>query len=178
MRYRRTFLRGGSFFFTVVTEQRRPLFASADAVEGLRMAFRAVRSTRPFEVDAMVVLPDHLHCIWTLPPGDADFATRWRLIKTWFTKHCDPGLRSEPNRARTAKREQALWQHRYWEHALRDEADFTRHVEYVHFNPVKHGLVASAMEWPYSSFRRYVEAEVYPPDWGRGAMDFEGIGYE
>lgn len=136
MRYRRAFLRGGSFFFTVVTEQRRPLFASADAVESLRMAFRAVRSTRPFEVDAMVVLPDHLHCIWTLPPGDADFATRWRLIKTWFTKHCDPGLRSKPNRARTAKQEQALWQHRYWEHALRDEADFTRHVEYVHFNPV------------------------------------------
>ncbi|MFH0340914.1 MAG: transposase [Chromatiales bacterium] len=115
----RAFLRGGSFFFTVVTEQRRTLFASADAVEGLRKAFR-VRSTRPFEVDAMVVLPDHLHCIWTLPPGDADFATRWRLIKTWFTKHCGPGLRSEPNRARTAKREQALWQHRYWEHALRE----------------------------------------------------------
>lgn len=107
----------------MVTEKRHPLFMSADVVKVLRMAFRVVRTARPFEVDAMVVLPDHLHCIWTLPPGDADFATRWRLIKTWFTKHCDPALRAAPNHARTAKREQALWQHRYWEHTLRDEAD-------------------------------------------------------
>ena len=142
------------------------------------MAFRAGRSTRPFEVDAMVVLPDHLHCIWTLPPGDADFAIRWRLIKTWFTKHCDPALRTRPNRARAAKREQALWQHRYWEHLLRDEADFARHVEYIHFNPVKHGHASSVLEWPYSSFHRYVEAGVYPADWGQGAMDFEGVGDE
>ena len=178
MRYRREFIPGGSFFFTVVTEQRRPLLASADAVEILRAAFRAVCATRPFEVDAIVVLPDHLHCIWMLPPGDTDFATRWWLIKTWFTKHCDSALRSKPNPARTAKREQALWQHRYWEHALRDEADVIRHVEYIHFNPVKHGLVSSAMEWPYSSFRRYVEAGLYPADWRQGAMDFEGVGYE
>jgi len=126
----------------------------------------------------MVVLPDHLHCIWTLPPGDADFATRWRLIKTWFTKHCDPVLRTRPNHARIAKQEQAVWQHRYWEHMLRDEADFARHVEYIHYNPVKHGYASSAMEWPYSSFRRYVEEGVYPADWGRGAMDFEGVGHE
>ena len=178
MRYRRAFIPGGSFFFTAVTELRRPLFASADAVGVLRTAFRAVRATRPFEVDAIVVLPDHLHCIWTLPPDDADFATRWRLIKTWFTKHCDPALRADPHRARTAKQEQALWQHRYWEHALRDEADVIRHVEYVHFNPVKHGLVSSAMEWPYSSFLRYVEAGMYPADWGQGAIDFEGVGHE
>ncbi|MDP1610583.1 MAG: transposase [Sulfuritalea sp.] len=178
MKYRRAFSPGGSFFFTVVTEKRRPLFASAESVGILRMAFRTVRSARPFEVDAMVVLPDHLHCIWTLPSGDADFAIRWRLIKTWFTKHCDPTLRTEPNRARSAKREQALWQHRYWEHMLRDEADFSRHIEYIHFNPVKHGFVSSAMEWPYSSLRRYVEAGVYLPDWGRGSMDTEGVGYE
>jgi len=178
MRYHRAIITGGSFFFTVVTEQRRPLLASTDAVNVLRAAFRAVRAARPFEVDAMVVLPDHLHCIWTLPPGDADFATRWRLIKTWFTKHCDPAIRIETNPARTAKREQALWQHRYWEHVLRDEADVIRHVEYVHFNPVKHGLVSSAREWPYSSFRRYVEAGLYPADWGQGAIDFEGVGQE
>jgi putative transposase len=157
---------------------RRPLLASADAAEVLRMAFRAVRAKRPFEVDAMVVLPDHLHCIWTLPPDDADFATRWRLIKTWFTKHCDPSLRSAPNRARMTKREQALWQHRYWEHLLRDEEDFVRHVEYIHYNPVKHGHAQAPMDWPYSSFRRYVEAGVYPPDWGRGEMDFESAGHE
>lgn len=178
MRYRRAFVPGASHFFTVVMEKRRPVFASREAVQALREAFCAVRSTRPFTVDAMVVLPDHLHCIWTLPSDDADFATRWRLIKTWFTKHCDPGLRLTPNPARQAKGEQALWQHRYWEHLLRDEADYIRHVEYIHFNPVKHGLAASAMDWPYSSFRRQVEAGVYPPDWGRGAMDFEGVGHE
>jgi putative transposase len=178
MKYRRAFTPGGSFFFTVVTEKRRPLFASAESVDVLRMAFRAVRKTRPFDVDAMVVLPDHLHCIWTLPPGDADFSTRWRLIKTWFTKHCDQALRNEPNRARTVKREQALWQHRYWEHLLRDETDYARHLEYIHFNPVKHGYVSSAMEWPYSSFRRYVEAGVYPAEWGQGVMDLEGVGNE
>ncbi len=146
MRYRRAFIPGGSFFFTLVTAQRRPLLASADAVEILRAAFRAVRAAHPFKVDAIVVLPDHLHCIWTLSPGDADFATRWRIIKTWFTKHCDPTLRTVPNRTRIAKREQAVWQQRYWEHTLRDEVDVIRHVEYVHFNPVKHGLVSLAIE--------------------------------
>ena len=178
MRYRRAFLPGGSFFFTLVMEGRRPVFASAEAVDVLRGAFQSVLLARPFELDAMVVLPDHLHCIWTLPPGDADFATRWRLVKTWFTKHCDPALRLTPNRARAARNEQALWQHRYWEHMLRDETDFTRHVEYIHFNPVKHGLVSSAIDWPYSSFRQYVEAGVYPPDWGRGVIDVEGVGRE
>ena len=103
MRYRRAFVPGASYFFTLVTEKRRPVLASGEAVGVLRDAFRAVRSTRPFELDAVVVLPDHLHCIWTLPPGDADFSTRWRLIKTWFTKHCDPALRLSPNHGRLVK---------------------------------------------------------------------------
>ncbi len=178
MRYRRAFVPGGSFFFTLVMQGRRPVFASAETVDVLCEAFRSVRSTRPFELDAMVILPDHMHCIWTLPKDDADFATRWRLVKTWFTKHCDPALRIVPDRAGAARNEQALWQHRYWEHMLRDEIDFSRHVEYIHFNPVKHGLVASAMDWPYSSFRQYVEAGVYPPDWGQGMKDIDGVGCE
>ncbi|MDA8164700.1 MAG: transposase [Desulfobacteraceae bacterium] len=178
MRYRRAFIPGGSFFFTVVTEKRRPLFASAEAVDVLRQAFRTVRTTRFFQMDAIVVLPDHLHCIWTLLPNDFDFATRWRLIKAWFTKHCDPALRLPPNRTRAAKNCQALWQHRYWEHALRGEDDFLRHVEYIHFNPVKHGLASSPIEWPYSSFHRYVEAGIYPTDWGQGDMSFHGVGHE
>ena len=178
MRYRRAFVPGGTWFFTVVTEQRRPVLASPEAVDVLREAFRTVRNKRPFHVDAVVVLPDHLHCIWTLPPGDADFATRWRLIKTWFTKHCDPALLPDANQARMKKSQQALWQHRYWEHLLRDETDFSRHVEYIHYNPVKHGYVTAPFEWPFSSFRRYVAEGVYPADWGEGIVIDEGVGRE
>jgi len=174
MQYRRAFIPGGSFFFTVVTAQRRPILVTSLAVEVLRGAFRSVQSSRPFAVNAIVVLPDHLHCIWTLPPGDGDFANRWRLIKTQFTKRCASALHllSEPDRKKSP------WQHRYWEHALRDETDFMRHVEYIHFNPVKHRLVTSAFEWPYSSFRRYVRAGLYPADWGCDEVKFEGIGRE
>ena len=178
MKYRRAFTPGGSFFFTVVTQQRRRILASSDAVAVLREAVRTVRSRRPFTLDAMVVLPDHLHCIWTLPPGDADFATRWRLIKTRFTRYCDPASRGEIDPSRSKKGEQAVWQHRYWEHQLRDEQDFARHLDYIHFNPVKHGLVSSPMDWSYSSFRRYVDAGMYAPDWGCSMMEFEGVGHE
>ncbi len=178
MKYRRAFVEGGSFFFTLVTEKRRPIFASDKAVEVLRNAVRSVRNARPFTLDAIVILPDHLHCILTLPPGDADFATRWRLIKTWFTKHCDPALRPVPSGVQSTRQEQALWQHRYWEHMLRDERDFEQHVEYIHYNPVKHGYAASPLEWPHSSFRRYVEAGVYEGNWGQGQMDIEDVGHE
>lgn len=178
MHYRRAFTPGGTFFFTVVTEQRRPIFASAQAVEVLRNAFRTVRTSRPFDIDAMVVMPEHLHCIWTLPPGDADFSTRWRLIKTWFTKHAKLGLHPAPDPARLAKHEQAVWQHRYWEHQLRDETDVARHTDYIHYNPVKHGLATSPMDWPYSSFRRYVKAGIYPANWGESTLDLQGVGQE
>jgi putative transposase len=167
MQYRRAFTSGGTFFFTLVTHERRPVFASIEAVDVLRSAFRAVRASRPFHIDAMVVMPDHLHCLWTLPPGDADFSTRWRLIKTWFTKH--HGADAQPP---------AIWQPRYWEHQVRDEADFANHADYIHYNPVKHGLAASPMAWPYSSFRRYVEAGVYPANWGENAIEFKGVGQE
>ena len=167
MRYRRSFVPGGSFFFTVVTAQRRPVFTSPEMVDVLRCALRAVRQARPFKINAMVVLPEHLHCIWTLPAGDADYMIRWRLIKTWFTKHCDPVLRGRD-----------VWQKRYWEHVLRDEHDYARHLDYIHYNPVKHGLAASVGDWPYSSFQRFVKAGVYPPDWGSEGMVFEVVGDE
>ena len=154
------------------------MLASPAAVEVLRKAFRVVRDKHHFDVDAIVVLPNHLHCIWTLPNDDADFAIRWQLIKSWFTRHCDPKLRPPANHARVANRGSVIWQKRYWEHLLRDEADFTRHVEYIHYNPVKHGYVTSPIEWPYTSFRRYVEAGTYPSDWGRGTIEFEGVGSE
>ena len=178
MQYRRALTPGGTFFFTLVTEQRRPIFTSNERVQVLRDAFKSVRASRPFEVDAMVVMPDHLHCIWTLPPDDADFSTRWRLIKTWFTKHCQPDLHNTPNAARAAKGQQAVWQHRYWEHQLRDADDFANHVDYIHYNPVKHGLVTSPADWPYSSFLRYVKAGVYPANWGENAMEWKNTGHE
>lgn len=182
MQYRRAFVPGGTFFFTVVTADRKPVFAEQKNVAALRDAFRTIRLRRPFTLDAGVVLPDHLHCIWTLPPGDADFATRWRLVKTWFTKHCDSdtssGYATLTRPTRTSKCEQAVWQHRYWEHMVRDDADYPRHVEYIHFNPVKHGYVKAPMDWPYSSFRLYVKAGIYPPDWGGDALDFDGVGQE
>ncbi len=174
MEYRRAFIPGGSLFFTLVTDKRRPLFHDGKNVGTLREAFRNVKIKRPFDIDAIVIMPDHLHCIWTLPPGDEDFSTRWRLIKTWFTKHYRDDLYAASDEARR----QAIWQHRFWEHVLRDQNDFNRHVEYIHYNPVKHGYVIAAREWPYSSFQRYADAGIYPADWGGGGMDFKGIGRE
>ena len=158
MQFRRAFIPGGTYFFTVVTARRRPLFDDEKAVETLRQAFLKVKEKLPFAVNAMVVLPDHLHCIWTLPSGDTDYPTRWRLIKTWVTKHYPPGHNRRSYRH--------IWQSRYWEHAIRDETDYRRHVEYVHYNPVKHGLAHKPAEWPYSSFSRYVQKDIYSKDWG------------
>jgi len=176
MQYRRASIPGGTFFFTVVAAGRRPLFASAETVEVLRAAFRSVQSSHPFRIDGMVVMPDHLHCILTLPPHDPDFSTRWRLIKTWFTKHCPPALLPALGSGHAARGEQAVWQHRYWEHVIHDEMDYARHLDYIHYNPVKHGLVAAALDWPYSSLRRHIEMGNYPADWGQGILDFDGVG--
>jgi putative transposase len=123
-------------------------------------------------VDAIVVLPDHLHAIWTLPEGDADFAVRWRLIKSAFSRGMPHGERISVSRA--AKNERGFWQRRYWEHTLRDERDLARHMDYIHFNPVKHGLVARVRDWPYSSFHRMVKLGIYPADWGGDAGELKG----
>jgi putative transposase len=132
----------------------------------LRKTFRYVRARHPFTLDAIVVLPDHLHAIWTLPPGDADYAMRWRLIKAVFSRGIEAGERISASRQR--KGERGVWQRRYWEHTLRDERDFERHCDYIHFNPVKHGCARAAGEWPHSSFRRFVKLGIYPTDWARG----------
>ena len=158
MQYRRAFVPGGTYFFTVVAAQRRPIFSDDRTVELLRQAFLHVKKKRPFIVDAMVVLPDHLHCLWTLPTGDSDYPIRWRLIKTWVAKHCDS--------ARNGRTDRSMWQPRYWEHTVRSETDYRKHVEYIHYNPVKHGYVRVPSEWPYSSFMRYVKRNLYPEDWG------------
>jgi putative transposase len=132
-------------------------------VDLLRPAFLRVRAQHPYTIEAAVILPDHLQAIWTLPVGDADFATRWRLIKSGLSHALPRGERISASRA--AKGERGIWQRRYWEHTLRDENDFVRHLDYIHFNPVKHGHAVRAQDWPYSSFRRWVRFGAYPIDW-------------
>jgi putative transposase len=169
--YRRNFLAGGSFFFTVNLAERR-LRLLTDHVAALRAAFRGVRRRHPFEIDAIVVLPDHLHAVWTLPQGDADFAVRWRLIKSAFSQSLPAGERISGSRA--AKGERGIWQRRYWEHTIRDKRDFARHIDYIHINPIKHGYVSRVVDWPFSSFHRMVRRGVYPQDWAGDVSGAEG----
>ena len=144
--YRRNFIAGGSFFFTVNLADRR-LQLLTEHIEELRDAFRTVRQRHPFTIDAIVVLPDHLHAVWTLPEGDADFAMRWQLIKSTFSRRLPSGEQISASRA--ARGERGIWQRRYWEHTIRDDNDFARHVDYIHINPVKHGLVTRVLDWPF-----------------------------
>lgn len=166
--YRRAHIAGGTFFFTVVTHERRPILVDDPARVALRQAFREVRSRRPFSVDAIVLLPDHLHTVWTLPTGDDDFSTRWRQIKTLFTKRwlAAGGLEGSRSVSRQFKGERGVWQRRGYEHACRDESDLKRCVDYLHANPLKHGLVDCVRDWPWSSFHRYVRLGEYDADWG------------
>jgi REP-associated tyrosine transposase len=168
--YRRNFVAGGSFFFTVNLADRRSSLLT-DHIDDLRNAFRETHHRHPFTTEAMVVLPDHLHTVWTLPEGDADFATRWRLIKSTFSRNLPAG--EQISGSRFARGERGIWQRRFWEHTMRDEGDFARHVDYVHINPVKHGLVTQVWDWPYSSFRRMVKLGLYPEDWA-GDVSKEG----
>ena len=154
--------KGNVFFFTVVLAQR-PTNLLVEEVDRLRRMYRAVQQRRPFDTIAICILPDHIHALWALPDNDMDFSTRWSLIKSGFSRGLDARAISM---SKIAKREKGIWQRRYWEHAVRDEADFERHVDYIHFNPVKHGLVNRVRDWPYSSFHRYVRLGLLPQDWG------------
>jgi putative transposase len=168
--YRRNFLPGGTFFFTVTLVDRRSHMLM-DHVGLLRNAFRAARRERPFTIDAVVILPEHLHAILTLPSDDADFSGRWRRIKGHFASAL---LESSIELARRPNGDLALWQRRFWEHTIRDESDFTRHIDYIHFNPVKHALVRRVSDWPHSSFHRYVREGLLPDDWAGDAGGDEG----
>jgi putative transposase len=162
--YRRAYVPGASWFFTVNLAERKDNRLLVDNIDGLRAAFRYVKARHPFHMDAVVVLPDHLHCIWTLPPGDADFSTRWNLVKGHFCRAIEKGERISPSRGK--RRERGVWQRRFWEHLLRDQEDYNRHVDYLYWNPVKHGWVERVADWPHSSFHAYVKAGVYPLNWG------------
>ena len=163
--YRRYRVEGGRYFFTVNLLDRRSALLT-EHIDILRDAMRVVKTKHPFDIDAMVVLPEHLHCIMRLPAGDDDFSLRWRQIKSAFSRNV-PGTGTK-NKSRSSKGERGLWQRRFWEHLIRDERDFRHHVDYVHFNPVKHGYVACVGDWPYSTFHGYVKRAVYPVDWGGG----------
>jgi putative transposase len=165
VRYRRNFVPGGTYFFTVTLADRRSR-ALVDHDNALRSAMRTTRQAHPFAIDAVVVLPDHLHIIMTLPGGDADYSNRWRLIKRRFT---DAVVKADAPIVRHPNGEYALWQRRFWEHTIRDDGDFERHVDYIHFNPVKHGLVARVCDWPHSSFHRYVRRGLLSEDWAGDA---------
>jgi putative transposase len=143
-----------------LTDRRSTILV--DHVAALRAAFRAARRERPFSIDAIVILPDHVHVIFTLPLGDADFPGRWRRIKGHFSQTLlDQGMRLN----RRPNGRMALWQNRFWEHTIRDEVDFERHIDYIHFNPVKHRWVSRVSDWPHSSFHRYVREGILPHDW-------------
>ncbi|MEQ1915721.1 MAG: transposase [Gallionella sp.] len=169
--YRRSNVAGASYFFTVnLADRSQSLLTEHIAL--LRSAFEYVRARHPFSVDAIVILPEHIHAIWTLPEGDSDFSLRWRLIKTLFSR----GLSRDEQRSesRQSKGERGIWQRRYWEHLIRDEADFARHFDYIHINPLKHGWVARVADWPYSSFHRYVRVGMLPLDWaGDASVEIE-----
>ena len=156
--YRRLYRPGGSYFFTHVTYQRYPWLCTDLGRQALRDAIIAVRRKYPSAMDAFVLLPDHLHCIWTLPDGDCNYAKRWRLIKLMVTKAYgqELALPSEKTASGERRREGNLWQRRYWEHCIQDERDFVNHCEYVHYNPVKHGLVESPTDWEFSSVHQYL----------------------
>ena len=159
---------GASIFFTVVTAGRRPIFRQAAACDMLRRALKKVKRRHPFKVEAIVILPDHLHCIWRLPEGDANYPMRWALIKAEVTRSLRASGVTGP-----------VWQNRYWEHHLRNEADYAAHADYIHYNPVKHGLVENVADWPWSSFHRWLNQGIYPPDWGETAPALSAdVGHE
>jgi putative transposase len=174
MNYRRARAAGGCYFFTVVTHQRCKLFTSDASVGQLHHAFRLVMNKYPFTIDAIVILPDHLHCIWTLPPGDANFATRWRLIKTHMTKWM-----SGYGAVRLIRPTGSVWQKRYWEHVIRSDEDFRAHVDYIHYNPVRHRYTNRPADWAWSSFGLYVRRGLLASDWGASDISIsQSVGRE
>ena len=165
--YRRGRTPGSCWFFTVNLHDRGSSLLT-EQITSLRAAFRYTMQRHPFRIDAIVILPEHLHTVWTLPAGDADFSCRWRLIKTMFSRTFSQA--ESLSASGTSKGERGIWQRRYWEHRIRDADDLARHVDYIHHNPRKHGLVECVADWPWSSFHRYVAAGVLPLDWAGAGL--------
>ena len=162
--YRRATVPGATYFFTVTLRDRRSRLL-IDQITAFRAALQITKRSRPFRIDAMAVLPDHVHALWTLPPDDHDYSGRWRAIKAGFTRAMrEHGVPVHRDR----RGEYDLWQRRFWEHLIRDDTDFARHVDYIHFNPVKHGLARWPVDWPWTSLHRYIRQGLAPPNWAVG----------
>ncbi len=171
--YRRFYIPNATWFFTVNLAERHNNHLLIEKVDALRAAFRYVKERRAFHINAIVIMPDHLHCIWTLPPDDADFSTRWNLLKGHFSRAIEKGERV--SKSRDKRRERGIWQRRFWAHLIVDQADFNNHVDYIHWNPVKHGWVKQVTDWRYSSFHKYVELGIYSNTWGySGEFNIDG----
>jgi putative transposase len=168
--YRRAHVPGGAFFFTVVTHRRRRLFHDEANRILLGDVIRDIQRDWSFDINAIVLLPDHLHTIWTLPRGDHDYSGRWSVIKRNFTTRflARGGRDAAVSAGKTRERRRGIWQRRFWEHAISDEDDFQVHFDYIHYNPVKHKLVNCPCDWKPSSIHRWVKAGVYPVDWACG----------
>ena len=160
--YRRHRVPGATYFFTVNLADRKSRLL-IEQIPVLRKVVGRVRFLMPFYIDAWVVLPEHMHCLWTLPEDDSNFPKRWQAIKTAFSRSIPPA--EALSTSRQARGERGIWQRRYWEHTVRDERDYASHMDYIHFNPVKHGLAESAAEWEFSSFHKCVKQGLYPADW-------------
>ncbi len=176
-RYRRARGTGGTYFFTVVSFRRQAILCDAAVREALREGIDKTRQHYPFEINAWVLLPDHLHCLWTLPEGDANFSARWAKIKRHVSLVCGEDYKRVEHLSDSRKkhRDSSLWQRRFWEHKIRDQDDFNRHVDYIHHNPVKHGLCEQAIQWPYSTLHRYVREGKCLVDWAAGDVHFGGL---
>ncbi len=173
--YRRIWAPGGTYFFTLVTYQRRPIFMDETSRQILKQAFaEGIKKAGEFKTIAFCLLPDHLHCIWSLPENDSNFAMRWKIIKAWFSHQYrkQGGISGSLTTSGIKKGEAGIWQRRYWEHLIRDENDLERHINYIHYNPVKHGLVQEVDAWPWSTFHKYVQQGFYATEWENDIASF------
>ena len=165
MQFRRVYAQGGIYFFTLVTYHRNPIFSNIRAIQIFTEANKHINKNHPFSILAYVIMPDHIHCIWKLPDGDTNYSTRWRLIKSFFTRKWKKEFSTQ---------QKSIWQDRYWEHLIRNENDFQNHFHYIHYNPVKHGFVFDPEDWLYSSYHYYVGKGYYPGKWDPNKSLWEG----
>lgn len=174
--YRRANTEGATYFFTVVTCERQKILTDPRSIDAMRAVLKQVKNDHPFRIDAWVTLPDHIHSIWTLPKGDGEFSKRWGMIKAKFSKNTKGLFNKQEwiSESKFRRRETSIWQRRFWEHQIRDEEDLRKHMDYLHYNPVKHGLVQRVKEWSYSTFHRYVEQGFYTGDWGAATIFDDG----